>query len=375
MTPNHWNWQHPDWPRFQYRMDILQDDLLAYTALAHRWVGCVSQLAPGIRDDMVLDIMMDEAMKNAAIEGVSLPADDLRSSLKNHLGLHPPQRIRDPRAEGMAQLVLRVRQHFDAPLTAEDLCDWQTLVTQNEPRWKDIAIGSWRHAEDPMQIVSGPVGAERVHFQAPPASALPREMDGFLMWFDETHPHQGVRPMQGVIRAGLAHLYFESLHPFDDGNGRVGRALAEKALAQALGAPVLFSLSAAIERTRKQYYEALGHASLYTLEVTPWLSYFVATVYQAQQQSETLLTFVLAKARFFTDHTAPLNDRQKKVLNRMFAAGPEGFEGGMSAAKYQNLTKTSKPTATRDLSDLLAKGYLRPQGGGGRSTRYGLNVG
>jgi Fic family protein len=173
----------------------------------------------------------------------------------------------------------------------------------------------------------------------------------------------------------LAHLYFESLHPFDDGNGRVGRALAEKALAQDLAAPVLFSLSAAIERGRKQYYDALGQASGYTLEVTPWLHYFISTVYQAQQHAETTLRFVLAKAKFFTDHTAPLNDRQKKALERMFAAGPGGFEGGMSAAKYQNLTKTSKPTATRDLSDLLDKGYLRRQGGGGRSTGYGLNLG
>jgi Fic family protein len=373
-----YNWQHPDWPHFTYDAshgrEKIQQNLLAYTALANRLAGSVSSLAKTTQHDALLDIMIDEALKNAAIEGVTLNPEDLRSSLKNQLGLNKPlERVGDPRADNMARLVLLVRETFDADLTKETLCDWQRLAV-SEPRLKDIRLGDWRNDSSPMQIVSGPIGLERVHYEAPPAAIVPTEMSQFIDWFNTTHPKRGTKPLNGVIRAALAHMYFESIHPFEDGNGRVGRALAEKALSQDLGAPVLYSLSGAMERSKKNYYTALEQASGYCVNVTSWVVYFTETVLAAQQYSEETIRFVLAKAKYFTDHTAPLNARQQKAITRMFEAGHTGFAGGMSAGKYASLTKTSKPTATRDLVYLLEHGYLSRLPGGGRGTKYALNL-
>jgi Fic family protein len=369
-----YNWQHPDWPRFTYDGAAVQEQLLAYTALANRLAGSVSSLGATLENDALLDIMLDEALKNAAIEGVLLNPEDLRSSLKNQLGLNQPlERVPDPRAENMARLVLLVRHTYDADLTKETLCDWQRLAV-SEPRLKPVRLGDWRTDPTPMQIVSGPIGFERVHYEAPPAEAVPGEMTQLIDWFNVTHPRRGPQRMNGVIRAALAHLAFESIHPFEDGNGRVGRALAEKALSQDLAAPVLYSLSGAMERRKKAYYEALQRASSCSMDVTPWLVYFTETVLDAQRFSETTIRFVLAKTRYFQTHTAPLNGRQHKAIHRMLEAGPTGFSGGMSAGKYASLTKTSKPTATRDLAYLLEHGYLRRLPGSGRSTKYALNL-
>ena len=234
--------------------------------------------------------------------------------------------------------------------------------------YKGIQIGQWRSHEEPMQIVSGAIGREIVHFEAPPSNTVSSEMNKFIAWFNVSQ-NSIKKP---IIRSAIAHLYFESIHPFEDGNGRIGRAIAEKALSQSIGRPVLFSLSKSIEGNKNDYYEALKAAQR-SNEITDWINYFVKTVLDAQIDAEQEIEFTLKKTKFFDQHKDELNDRQQKVVRRMLEEGHQGFEGGMNARKYVSIASTSKATATRDLQDLVQKGIFKPIGGG-RSTRYDINI-
>lgn len=236
----------------------------------------------------------------------------------------------------------------------------------------DIAIGCWRTHAEPMQVVSGHAGKQKVHFEMPPSAQVPAEMRQFIQWFNRTAPDGESPILQAPVRAAIAHLYFESIHPFEDGNGRIGRAVAEKSLSQSVGRPVLLSLSKTIEAAKQEYYTALQKAQR-SLDITPWINYFVNVVLEAQTEAEQRLLFTLKKTKFFDAHRHSLTERQRKALDRMFEEGPAGFEGGMNAGKYAGITKTSKATATRDLQHLTAIGALRPSGGG-RSTNYQLNL-
>ena len=233
---------------------------------------------------------------------------------------------------------------------------------------KGIQIGQWRSHEEPMQIVSGAIGRENVHFEAPPSNTVSSEMNDFIVWFNESQ--SSIK--KPIIRSAIAHLYFESIHPFEDGNGRIGRAVAEKALSQSIGRPVLFSLSKSIESNKNNYYDALKAAQR-SNEITDWINYFVRTVLDAQIDAEQEIEFTLKKTKFFDGHKDELNERQQKVVRRMLEEGHQGFEGGMNARKYVSLTSASKATATRDLQDLVEKGIFKPIGGG-RSTRYEINI-
>jgi len=264
-----------------------------------------------------------------------------------------------------------VRRAFKETLTTEKLYAWHHMLLQGRD---DITVGAWRTHEDPMQIVSGAVDRRRVHYEAPPSHRVPREMERFIAWYNETAPGGKNEIKRSPVRAAIAHLYFESIHPFEDGNGRIGRALAEIALSQGLGQPVLLSLSKAIESDKNAYYLALEHASL-SNEVTAWINYFVKTVLQAQTESEQQIVFTLKKTKLFDRFKGELNERQSTVVHRMLEEGPKGFQGGMNARKYVSLTKTSKATATRDMQDLLAKGVFSLLGdAGGRSTAYQVNL-
>jgi Fic family protein len=238
----------------------------------------------------------------------------------------------------------------------------------------DIAAGHWRAHEEPMQVVSGATGKQKIHFVAPPSSRVPNEMEQFISWFNETAPGGSREMKKGPIRAAIAHLYFETIHPFEDGNGRIGRAIAEKALSQGAGRPVLMSLSNSIEANKKAYYDALERAQR-SNEITDWIQYFVNTILTAQTEAETQIDFTLKKVKFFDRFKEKLNERQLKVIKRMLEEGPKGFAGGMNASKYGSITKVSKATATRDLQALLELGVLIPFGeGGGRSTKYAVNL-
>jgi Fic family protein len=363
-----YNWQHPDWTDFRYDLAGLQPLLQQYVAKEGRLAGMLSALTDEQQQQSVIDLMVVEAIKSFAIEGEYLSREEVLSSVRNKLGLNrTPERIKDKRAEGVTRLMIAVRDHFAAPLDQEMLFHWHELMM--EP-YLNITKGAYRSGAEPMQIISGAIGREVVHFEAPPAAAVPGLMEGFFSWFNATAPRQDRAIWHAPVRAALAHLYFETIHPFEDGNGRIGRAISEKALSQSAGQPILFSLSSAIEASRNDYYEALQQAQR-SREVTPWITYFLQTLLAAQRDAEDRIRFTIRKTQFFDRYRAQLNARQEKVLAKMFAAGPGGFQGGMSAKKYASITRCSKATATRDLTRLVELGAL-VRSGEGRSVRYDL---
>ena len=359
-------WQCKDWPRFRWQDKALDQKIYEYMAGASRLVGEVKHLSEGQRTEAFIDLMISEAIKTSQIEGESFDRKDVRSSLRNQLGLSQAlEVVKNPQANGVSALMISVRDNFDKPLTAERLYQWQSQVVANSHWGSDLVVGGWRNNFEPMQIVSGPVGRREVHYEAPPSAQVAREMENFIKWFNDSRNN-----LKGPLRAGVAHLYFECIHPFDDGNGRVGRALSEMALSQELGHPVLLSLSTAIEKRREDYYAALKKASYGDTEITEWLLWFLDTLLISQQQGRKQIEFVISKTRFWSSYGCLLNERQKKVLQRMFREGVDGFIGGMSARKYSQITNCSKTTATRDLTELLKMGAIKKLPGSGRSTRY-----
>lgn len=362
-------WERKGWPRFRFDLGAVQGVLYRYAMQANTLKGRIAQLASQEQTEAQVDLMISEAIKTSAIEGEIYDRRDVRSSIRNQLGLNPEREpVADPRADGIAALMIAVRKTFAAPLTSERLFSWHSMLMAG--REQRIPVGAWR--DRTIEIVSGPIGRETVHFEAPPPQDVPVEMDQFISWFNATSPTGEASDLPGPVRAAVAHLHFECIHPFADGNGRIGRAISETALSQELGFPALLSLSKEIEGRRNRYYDALAKASKGGLEITGWVQYFVETVLQAQLEARATVTFVLQKARFWDRLGGQLNERQRKVLDRMLRAGWEGFEGGMSAKKYAGITGASKATATRDLGDLVRSGALKRLPGGGRSTRYAL---
>lgn len=365
-----YNWEQKDWPNFRYDLSRLEESLLLSAKNQGMITGLQKGLSVGMQEQSLLEIMVAEAVKSFAIEGEMLSREDVLSSIRNNLGLNRfPEQIKDKRAEGIARLLVAVRESYAAPLTQEMLFEWHRLMMESYPR---IQAGRWRSGQDPMQVISGPLGKEVIHFEAPPSIRVQPEMDMFIHWFNQTAPGNSNPILHPPVRAALAHVYFESIHPFEDGNGRIGRAISEKALSQGYNSPVILSLSSAIEKDRKAYYEALKSAQR-SNEITAWIQYFINTVLEAQQMATNQIEFTLAKVHFFDKFATTLNSRQEKALNRMFAAGPEGFTGGMSAKKYMAITRTSKATATRDLQQLTAIGALVANGQG-KSTSYNLPI-
>ncbi|WP_350290200.1 Fic family protein [uncultured Croceitalea sp.] len=361
-----YNWQQKNWPNFQYQTTGIEDMLFDFAQRTGRISGVLEGLSETEQTEAMINLMVSEAIKTSEIEGEYLSRNDVMSSIRRNLGLNPELPLtKDKRAEGVVELMLAVRNDFLKPLTSQMLFDWHTMLMKGNTQ---IQIGQWRTHEEPMQIVSGAIGREVVHFEAPPSKEVPIEMDGFIQWFNESH----TEIKKPILRAAIAHLYFETIHPFEDGNGRIGRAVAEKALSQNIGRPVLFSLSKSIERSKNKYYDALKAAQR-SNEITNWINYFVKTVLDAQIDAEQEIEFTLKKTKFFDQHKKNLNERQQKVVKRMLGEGHLGFEGGMNARKYVSLAKTSKATATRDLQDLVAKGIFKPVGGG-RSTRYEIDL-
>ena len=361
-----YNWQHKDWPNFHYKTKAIEDMLYDFAQRTGRISGVLEGFSESEQSEAMINLMVSEAIKTSEIEGEFLSRIDVMSSIRRNLGLNPELPIsKDKRVEGVTELMLTIRKHFTAPLTDKMLLDWHSMLMKAS---KGIQTGEWRPHEEPMQIVSGAIGREIVHFEAPPSNTIPSEMKGFIAWFNESR--KSIK--KPIVRSAIAHLYFETIHPFEDGNGRIGRAVAEKALSQSIGRPVLFSLSKSIERNKNNYYDALKAAQR-SNEITDWINYFVKTVLDAQIDAEQEIEFTLKKTKFFDNHKDALNERQQKVVRRMLEEGHQGFEGGMNARKYVSIASTSKATATRDLQDLVQKGIFKPIGGG-RSTRYDLKL-
>lgn len=365
-----YNWEQADWRQFQYNENEFTAIALSFMALAGESKGYLQSLSGNEQTESVIELLVKEAIKTSAIEGEFLSRIDLVSSIRKKLGYSTPShRIKDKRAEGIAGLLVKVREYFHCDLDEEQLFDWHRLLMSGN---NTINVGQYRSHTEPMQVISGAVGREIVHFEAPPSARVPLEMQAFLDWFNATKPGGELAIPNLLIRAAVAHVYFETIHPFEDGNGRIGRVIAEKVLAQGLGRPILMSLSTAIEADKKGYYAALKQAQR-TNDLTAWIHYFAQTIVKAQQDFIETISFIIRKTAFFDKYQSHLNEAQRKVINRMLEEGEEAFEGGMNARKYQSITQVSKATATRHLQDLVQKGILISQKGG-RSTNYQVNL-
>ncbi|WP_407496669.1 Fic family protein [Pseudooceanicola sp. MF1-13] len=364
-----WNWTLPDWPEFRYDATLIEGLEQQFLLSSGEILGAVRHIGASDQDQLRIDLLSDEAMKTSAIEGEVLDRQSVQSSLRRHFGLTADNITAKPREQGVAEMMVDVYSTYATPLTHEALFRWHGMLLSHDRRLD--RVGAYRQHEDAMQIVSGRVDRPVVHFQAPPSAQVAAEMERFVHWFNNTGP-DGAGGMTPLTRAALGHLYFESIHPFEDGNGRLGRALAEKSLAQNIGQPSLIALAFTIEKTRKAYYDQLERAQK-TLDVTPWVVWFSETVLAAQQVTLDRVRFFIAKARFYDRHRAQLNDRQAKVVERMFREGPEGFSGGLSADKYLSITGTSRATATRDLQQLVEQGAMT-RTGELRYTRYWLKL-
>ncbi len=365
-----YNWQQSDWGNFTFSLQEIEDTLYDFVEKAGHLKGLLQAMPKESQEETLIEILVSEAIKTSEIENEYLSREDVTSSIRHNLGLFEPnQEVRDVRAKGVGKLMTEVRRTFNEPLSEKTLKEWhQHLFTAQT----HINVGEWRTHTAPMQVVSGRVNKPTVHFEAPPSSEIPREMKRFIEWFNDTAPN-GKNPIKyAPIRSTISHIYFESIHPFEDGNGRIGRAIADKALSQSVGYPLLLSLSATIESNKKAYYGALENGQK-SNEITPWLHYFIQVIIDAQKNTESLIEFTLKKVRFFDAYKDQLNERQLKSINRIFQEGPKGFEGGMTAKKHMSITKTSKATATRDLKTLEELGVLVVRGSG-RSTHYYLNM-
>jgi Fic family protein len=363
----HYIWQRNEWPQWTYNHQRLAP-LLAQVHLAQgHLLGRMHDLGRDLRDQATLRVLTEDVLKTSEIEGEVLSPDSVRSSIARRLGvdigaLAPADR----HVDGMVDMVLDAVQTHDTPLTAERLFGWHAaMFPAGFSGLTSIRVGRWRDdAQGPMQVVSGPVHRQKVHYEAPPAQQLDAEMAEFLRWFN-TDPQE-----DPVIKAGLAHLWLVTIHPFDDGNGRIARAVGDMALARAeASAQRYFSLSAQIQRERKAYYDLLEATQKGTMDVTDWLEWFLGCLLRAVQGAEQTLSSVLLKARYWQHWASvPMNDRQIKLLNKLL----DGFDGKLTSSKWAAIGKCSQDTALRDISDLLARGVLKKSDASGRSTSYEL---
>ncbi|MBI4322208.1 MAG: Fic family protein [Chloroflexi bacterium] len=357
----------PDWPQFDWDRARLAQPLADVRHRQGRLIGRMEALGFNLRQEAVLQTLTADVLKSSEIEGEKLDAEQVRSSLARRLGidiggLSPAER----RVEGVVEMMLDATRHYDQPLTAERLFSWHAaLFPTGYSGMSRIRVASWRDdSAGPMEVISGAFGKERVHFQAPKASRLEREMAAFLDWFNSSSE------IDPVLKAGLAHLWFVTVHPFDDGNGRIARAIADMALARSENSPQRFySMSTQIRQERAAYYSILERTQKGSMNVTPWMDWFLGCLGRAIDGAETTLGGVLAKARFWERLAGvALNERQRLVLNRLL----DGFEGKLTTSKYARLAKCSHDTALRDILSLVERGILVRNPAGGRSTSYGL---
>jgi len=361
-------WRATDWPNWRYDLAALAQSLADVSRAQGLLMGRLADVGMALRDQASLSALTEDVIKTSEIEGEQLNVESVRSSIARHLGVNIGALAPvDRHVEGVVEMVLDATANCNAQITQDRLFGWHAaLFPTGYSDLVRINVGSWRDdATGPMQVVSGPMGRQRVHFDAPPADRLQSETDQFFNWANSASDEPP------LIKAGLAHLWFVTLHPFDDGNGRIARAVGDLFLARADGSPQRFySLSAQIQRERKAYYDILERTQKQSLDVTEWLAWFLETLHRAVDQAQDTLDAVLAKTRFWQRWaTTPLNERQVKLVNRLL----DGFEGKLTSGKWAAIAKCSPDTALRDITDLRARGVLRKSDAGGRSTSYELN--
>jgi Fic family protein len=364
-----WNWQQPDWPNFRWDEKVLAKAEAAFLRGAGVLVGSAKHLDENARQQLLVDAMSVEALTTSEIEGEMLNRAGVQSSIQRQLGLLSDRRKVHAAEEGISELMVDLYRGVDEALNEEQLFSWHRMVVSGRPDLRDI--GRYRTSDEPMQVMSGATYAPKVHFEAPPSLRVGKEMERFLEWFNGTAPGTN-SALPALTRGGMAHLYFESIHPFEDGNGRIGRAVAEKALVQGFGQPVIVALARSILAHHADYYAALEEANK-TNDVTRWLRWFSAIALEAQYRTFAQIDFIIHKAKMMDLVRGHINTRQEKVLLRMFREGPEGFQGGMSAKKYSTIAETPPATTTRDLAGLVEVGALI-RSGELKHTRYALNI-
>lgn len=361
-------WQASDWPKLRYDLAALAPALTEASRAQGMLIGRLADVGMTLRDQASLVALTEDVVKTSEIEGEHLNVESVRSSIARRLGvdigaLAPVDR----HVEGVVEMVLDATTNCDAPVTKERLFSWHTaLFPTGYSGLSKINVGDWRDdATGPMQVVSGPIGRQKVHFEAPPADHLQGETSTFLDWINDASTDAP------LIKAGLGHLWFVTLHPFDDGNGRIARAIGDLLLARADGMPQRFySLSAQIQRERKAYYDMLERTQKGTIDVTDWLAWFLATLHRSVDDAQNTLDTVLTKARFWKHFAGtPMNERQVKLLNKLL----DGFDGKLTSSKWATIAKCSPDTALRDINELLAHGLLKKSASGGRSTSYEVN--
>ncbi|WP_282384489.1 MULTISPECIES: Fic family protein [unclassified Pseudomonas] len=371
----HWIWQQPDWPDFNWQAERLAPLLRECVQMQGRLLGMAGSVGDSMSAQSELDALLQNIVTSSAIEGEQLNVGSVRSSLARRLGLEWIDRDSvSQRSEGLAQLMLDATHGFDEPLTLARLLEWHTWLFPAEEAMfsaRPILVGTLR-GDEPMQVVSGRLDRPTVHFEAPPRQGLEQQIERFLSWFEASRDQVSLDPL---LRAGIAHFWFVTLHPFDDGNGRLTRTITDLALAQGEAQAIRFyAMSASILEDRAGYYRILESSQKTTLDITEWLTWFLQTLLRSLQQAITRIDSVLGKTRFWQAHReSDLSAEQIKVLNCLLDGGERGFEQGLSAGQYQAVAKVSKATATRHLAELLDKGCLQRLPGGGRSTRYKIN--
>ena len=364
-----WNWQHKNWPNFTYEGENLAGYEKEFLHKAGTTYGSFKHISTEDQDILKVDLISNEAYKTSEIEGEILNKDSLQSSIRRHFGLKTDNRRIPPAEQGIAEMMIDLYTNYQTPLEHAQLYAWHEMLTNGRRDLQDI--GRYRTHEEPMQIVSGALHNPKVHYEAPPSSRMQSEMERFIDWFNQSG-EGGKNRLEPLTRAGIAHLYFESIHPFEDGNGRIGRAVSEKALSQSLNRPTLIAISYTIESQRKEYYSALQRYST-GLEITGWLEYFCTMVLKAQDYTQSMIDFLIEKGKFYQRFDDLLNERQEKVVARIFREGVSGFQGGLSAENYISITGTTASTATRDLQKLVELGALF-RTGERKGTRYYLNL-
>jgi len=364
-----WNWQKKDWPRFRYDKGLLEALEAQFLHKSGILIGSYKHINDENKGILIVDLMSNEALKTSEIEGELLNRESLQSSIRRNFGLDTDNRKIPPAEQGIAEMMIDLYHTFSEPLTQKHLFAWHAMLMNGR---RDLDnMGAYRTHEDPMQVISGALHHPKIHFEAPPSKELLHEMNQFITWFNDAAPDAD-KPLPALTRAGIAHLYFVCIHPFEDGNGRIGRAVCERALSQSLKQPTLIALSHIISKHKKAYYNALERNNK-TMEITDWLLYFAQTVIKAQEYTQDTIDFIIKKTQLYDKIKEQLNERQTKVIARVFREGPEGFKGGLSAENYIRITGTSRATATRDLQDLVDMDVLT-RSGERKSTRYHLNI-
>lgn len=359
----HYNWQKPDWTNFTYDSEKIRPLEEKFMQALGESLGAFKHVSEKGKELLTVDLLSEEALKTSAIEGETLNRDSVHSSICRHLGLQTDNR-RIPDAEyGISSMMVDLYENFDSPLTHEQLFKWHDFLFCTNPR---INSGQYRTDETPMQVVSGSIHNPKIHFEAPPYQQVPSEMDAFIKWYNADSP------MSPLVKAGIAHLYFESIHPFEDGNGRIGRAIVERCISQHIGQASLLMVSYTVDGNKKQYYDSLERASK-TNDVTAWLLYFGTILIESPYNTMNRIEFIIAKKHLYDLVADKLNERQLKALARLFQEGIDGFKGGLSAKNYSTITGSAGATITRDLNDMVNKGAL-VKTGHLKTTRYHLNI-